>query len=129
MRTDDFRPSENVEDDREAIASRGIPGGCWDWFRKGVGRGPGAGIGVREPVMLREGKHAGIGFSERQIRGFFAPLSRKTPSAVIPAKAGIQRWTPAYAGVTEWRLFITFGGPQAHGNLRNDKFPLSSPAY
>src|SRR6516165_8671136 len=27
MRTDDFRPSENVEDDREASASRGIPGG------------------------------------------------------------------------------------------------------
>jgi len=28
MRTDDFRPSENVEDDREASASRGIPGGA-----------------------------------------------------------------------------------------------------
>src|SRR5690242_5917165 len=27
MRTDDFRPSSNVEDDREASASRGIPGG------------------------------------------------------------------------------------------------------
>jgi uncharacterized protein len=27
MRTDDFRPSDNVEDDREASASRGIPGG------------------------------------------------------------------------------------------------------
>jgi len=24
----------------------------------------------------------------------------KTPFAVIPAKAGIQAWTPAYAGVT-----------------------------
>jgi len=28
MRTDDFRPSGNVEDDREASASRGIPGGA-----------------------------------------------------------------------------------------------------
>jgi uncharacterized protein len=28
MRTDDFRPSSNVEDDREASASRGIPGGA-----------------------------------------------------------------------------------------------------
>ena len=46
-----------------------------------------------------------------------AALSRKTPFAVIPAKAGVQPWTPAYAGVTEWRLFITFGGPQAHGAL------------
>jgi len=45
-------------------------------------------------------------------------LSRKTPFAVIPAKAGIQAWTPAYAGVTERRLFITFGGPQAHEDLR-----------
>jgi predicted metalloprotease len=27
MRTDDFRPSDNVEDDREASASRGMPGG------------------------------------------------------------------------------------------------------
>jgi len=34
MRTDDFRPSENVEDDREASASRGIPGG-----RGGLGIG------------------------------------------------------------------------------------------
>jgi len=28
MRTDDFRPSSNVEDDREASASRGRPGGA-----------------------------------------------------------------------------------------------------
>jgi uncharacterized protein len=28
MRTDDFRPSSNVEDDREASASRGMPGGA-----------------------------------------------------------------------------------------------------
>ncbi|HEY2534033.1 MAG TPA: neutral zinc metallopeptidase [Xanthobacteraceae bacterium] len=28
MRTDDFRPSDNVEDDREASASRGMPGGA-----------------------------------------------------------------------------------------------------
>ena len=28
MRTDDFRPSDNVEDDREASASRGLPGGA-----------------------------------------------------------------------------------------------------
>jgi predicted metalloprotease len=28
MRTDDLRPSSNVEDDREASASRGIPGGA-----------------------------------------------------------------------------------------------------
>jgi predicted metalloprotease len=34
MRTDDFRPSENVEDDREASTSRGIPGG-----RGGLGIG------------------------------------------------------------------------------------------
>ena len=27
MRTDDFRPSDNVEDDREASASRSMPGG------------------------------------------------------------------------------------------------------
>src|SRR5947207_15347013 len=37
MRTDDFRPSSNVEDDREASASRGMPGG-------GGGLGIGAGI-------------------------------------------------------------------------------------
>jgi uncharacterized protein len=28
MRTDDLRPSSNVEDDREASASRGVPGGA-----------------------------------------------------------------------------------------------------
>ena len=39
------------------------------------------------------------------------------PNAVIPAKAGIQPWTAAYAGVTAWRLFITLGGPRAHGTL------------
>ena len=41
-----------------------------------------------------------------------AAASRKTPFAVIPTKAGIQPWTPAYAGVTAGRLFIRFGGPQ-----------------
>jgi predicted metalloprotease len=28
MRTDDLRPSSNVEDDREASVSRGVPGGA-----------------------------------------------------------------------------------------------------
>jgi predicted metalloprotease len=28
MRTDDLRPSSNVEDDREASASRSVPGGA-----------------------------------------------------------------------------------------------------
>src|SRR5215831_15664185 len=41
MRTDDFRRSENVEDDRQASASRGIPGG-----------GGGLGIGVVIIVTL-----------------------------------------------------------------------------
>ena len=34
MRTADFRPSDNVEDDREAIASRGVVSrGRWPWYR------------------------------------------------------------------------------------------------
>jgi hypothetical protein len=37
-------------------------------------------------------------------------------SHVIPAQAGIHRWTPAFAGVTALVTFIPTGGPMAHGN-------------
>src|ERR1700745_4189007 len=39
MRTDDFRPSSNVEDDREASASRGMPGG-------------GSGLGIGAVIII-----------------------------------------------------------------------------
>src|ERR1700758_5468011 len=39
MRTDDFRPSSNVEDDREASATRGMPGG-------------GSGLGIGAVIII-----------------------------------------------------------------------------
>jgi hypothetical protein len=40
MRTDDLRPSSNVEDDREASASRGVPGGAGGPFAELVQLSP-----------------------------------------------------------------------------------------
>ena len=59
-----------------------------------------------------------------RVRGWFrektphplSPENRRTH--VIPAQAGIQffrTWTPACAGVTKL-IFISSGGPEAHGN-------------
>ena len=46
-------------------------------------------------------------------------LLRSLKDHVIPAKAGIhcvpyQQWTPAFAGVTTYVIFIPLGGPQAN---------------
>jgi hypothetical protein len=52
---------------------------------------------------------------------FMMHRSRKSPDAGHsresgnPAQCGLT-WTPAYAGVTKLAIFVSLGGPQAHGH-------------
>jgi predicted metal-dependent peptidase len=47
--------------------------------------------------------------------GPYLPSPENQPMLVIPAKAGIHpTWVPAFAGTT--RIFVSWGGPQAHDN-------------
>ncbi len=82
MRTDDFRPSDNVEDDREASASRSMPGG------KG-GLGIGAVIiigliswyfGVDPSVLLNGAQILTGGGSTSQQTSQAPPVTAGTPS-------------------------------------------------
>ena len=79
--------------------------------------------------MLREGKEESPNSLVSRARFLpFAPLARKSPEACHsresgnPARCGLA-WTPAlrqaqgklFAGVTTPAIFISLGGPQAHG--------------
>jgi len=66
--------------------------------------------------MLNEVKHPGVLLENKNAEKPSLSLSREMPLAVIPAKAGIQPWTPAYAGVTEWSLFIPSAGRRPMGH-------------
>jgi len=79
MRTDDFRPSENVEDDREASASRGIPGGAG-----GVGIGTIIIIGL---ISWYFGIDPSVLLNGAQILTGGGPVSQQTGSAP-PVTAG-----------------------------------------
>jgi len=81
MRTDDFRPSENVEDDREASASRGIPGG-----RGGLGIGAVVIIliiswvlGIDPRVLLNGAQLVSGGGSSSEQTGTAPPVTAGTP--------------------------------------------------
>jgi uncharacterized protein len=83
MRTDDFRPSDNVEDDRQGSASRGgFPGG-----RGGLGIGTVLVIGliswyfgIDPSVLLNGAQILSGGGSETQQSGQAPPMSAGTPT-------------------------------------------------
>src|SRR6202046_1427471 len=81
MRTDDFRPSDNVEDDREQSASRGgIPGGTG-----GLGIGTVIIIGLIswyfgiDPIALLNGAQILSGGSQSQSTNAAPPVTAGTP--------------------------------------------------
>src|ERR1700749_3278987 len=82
MRTDDFRPSDNVEDDREASASRGgLPGGAG-----GLGIGTIVVVGLIswyfgiDPSVLLNGAQILTGGATTQQSGSAPPVSTGTPN-------------------------------------------------
>src|ERR1700734_1959037 len=82
MRTDDFRPSDNVEDDREASASRGgLPGGAG-----GLGIGTIVIVGLIgwyfgiDPSVLLNGAQILTGGGTTQQSGSAPPASTGTPN-------------------------------------------------
>jgi len=82
MRTDDFRPSDNVEDDREASATRGgLPGGAG-----GLGIGTVIIIGLIswyfgiDPSVLLNGAQILTGGSTTQQSGPAPPVATGTPN-------------------------------------------------
>jgi len=83
MRTDDFRPSDNVEDDREASAARGgLPGGAG-----GIGIGTIIIVGLIswyfgiDPSVLLNGAQIFTGGgSVSQQSGTAPPATRGTPN-------------------------------------------------
>jgi uncharacterized protein len=82
MRTDDFRPSNNVEDDREASASRGgLPGGAG-----GIGIGTIVVVGLIswyfgiDPSVLLNGAQILTGGGTTQQSGTAPPVSTGTPN-------------------------------------------------
>jgi uncharacterized protein len=82
MRTDDFRPSDNVEDDREASTSRGgLPGGAG-----GLGIGTVIIIGLIswyfgiDPSVLLNGAQILTGGAPSQQTGQAPPMSAGTPT-------------------------------------------------
>jgi uncharacterized protein len=83
MRTDDFRPSENVEDDREASASRGgLPGGAGGL---GIGTVIVIGLiswyfGIDPSVLLNGAQILTGGGSASQQTGAAPPVTAGTPN-------------------------------------------------
>jgi predicted metalloprotease len=81
MRTDDFRPSSNVEDDREASASRGMPGGAG-----GLGIGTVIIIGLIswyfgvDPSILFNGAQILLGGGTPTEQSSPAPVTAGTPN-------------------------------------------------
>jgi uncharacterized protein len=105
MRTDDFRPSSNVEDDREVSASRGIPGGTG-------GLGIGAVIiiflvswflGINPSVLLNGAQLVLGGGSPSQETESAPPVSAGTPEDPTGKFVALvlgdteDRWTEIFA--------------------------------
>jgi uncharacterized protein len=105
MRTDDFRPSDNVEDDRGASASRGgMPGGAG-----GLGIGTVIIIGLIswyfgiDPSVLLNGAQILTGGSPSQQTGEAPPVSAGTPNDATGKFVALvlgdteDRWTEIFA--------------------------------
>src|SRR5246500_5020552 len=105
MRTDDFRRSSNVEDDREASASRGMPGGA-----SGVGIGVvvvctlvGWYLGI-DPTGLIKGAQQVLGGGSTEQSSPAPPVTAGTPDdptgQFVAAILGDteDRWTEIFAG-------------------------------
>src|SRR4029077_15432491 len=103
MRTDDFRRSSNVEDDREASASRGMPGGA------GVGIGVvvvctlvGGYLGI-DPTVLINGAQQILGGGSTEQSSPAPPVTAGTPDdptgQFVAAILGDteDRWTEIFA--------------------------------
>jgi hypothetical protein len=105
MRTDDFRPSENVEDDRQESASRGgFPGG-------GGGLGIGAVVVVLviswfsgiDPSVLLNGAQLVLGGAPSQQSGQAPPVASGTPRDATGRFVALvlgdteDRWTEIFA--------------------------------
>jgi uncharacterized protein len=112
MRTDDFRPSDNVEDDREASASRGgLPGGAG-----GLGIGTVIIIGLIswyfgiDPSVLLNGAQILSGGAPSQQTGQAPPMSAGTPTDATG------RFVALVLGDTEdrWTEIFTASGRTYH---------------
>jgi len=98
MRTDDLRPSDNVEDDREASASRGggMPGGAG-----GLGIGAVIIIGLIswyfgiDTSVLLNGAQILTGGSPSQQSASTPPVTAGTPNDPTGTE---DRWTEIFAG-------------------------------
>ena len=104
MRTDDFRPSDNVEDDREASASRGgIPGGTGGL---GIGTIIIIGLiswyfGIDPSVLLNGAQILTGGGSTSQQTSPAPPVTAGTPSDLkteTMTEAAGEKWRKAEGG-------------------------------
>jgi len=106
MRTDDFRPSDNVEDDRQASASRGgVPGGA-----SGLGIGTVVIIGLIswyfgiDPSVLLNGAQILTGGSPTEQTGQAPPATSGTPQDATGRFVALvlgdteDRWTEIFSG-------------------------------
>ena len=106
MRTDDFRPSDNVEDDRQASASRGgVPGGA-----SGLGIGTVIIIGLIswyfgiDPSVLLNGAQILTGGSPTEQTGQAPPATSGTPQDATGRFVALvlgdteDRWTEIFSG-------------------------------
>jgi len=113
MRTDDFRPSENVEDNREASAARGgLPGGAG-----GIGIGTVIIIGliswyfgIDPSVLLNGAQILTGGESTSQQSGTAPPVTTSTPSDPMG------KFVALVLGDTEdrWKEIFAAGGRTYH---------------
>jgi uncharacterized protein len=106
MRTDDFRPSENVEDDREASASRGgLPAGAGGL---GIGRVIATGliswyVGIDPSVLLNGAQIFTGGGSASQQTSAAPPVTAGTPNDPTGKFVALvlgdteDRWTEIFA--------------------------------
>ena len=123
MRTDDFRPSDNVEDDREASASRGgLPGGAG-----GLGIGTIVIVGLIgwyfgiDPSVLLNGAQILTGGGTTQQSGSAPPVSTGTPND----QTG--KFVAEVLGSTEdaWKEIFTASGRDVRP--AGERAPQSSP--
>jgi uncharacterized protein len=104
MRTDEFRPSSNVEDDRQASASRGLPGGAG-----GIGIGTiiiigliSWYLGIDPSVLLNGAQILSGGDSSSQQGGQAPPVTTGTPDDAIGKFVALvlgdteDRWTEIF---------------------------------
>ena len=113
MRTDDFRPSDNVEDDREASASRSMPGG-----KGGLGIGAVIIIGLIswyfgvDPSVLLNGAH--IYWAVDQLHSKPAKLRRSPPVRRAIRLVSSSPWCSAVRRTCGRRFSQQAGGPITH---------------